>query len=105
MNAIKTSLLACAAMLFASAAAQADTVRMTVSYYSAATGPYFEKMAAEFTKQNPGIDVKIQVVNWDGLLQKLRTDIAGGVNSDILMIARLPAVNALISGPAASSTG
>ncbi len=66
--------------------ARADTVRVTVSFYSAATGPYFEKMAAEFTKANPGTDVKIQVVNWDGLLQKLRTDIAGGANSDISII-------------------
>ena len=83
MNAIKRSLLACAAILFASAAAQAETVRMTVSYYSAATGPYFEKMAAEFHKANPDIDIKIDVVNWDGLLQKLRTDISGGTNPDI----------------------
>ncbi len=66
--------------------AKAETVRVTVSYYSAATGPYFEKMAAEFHAANPSIDVKIQVVNWDGLLQKLRTDIAGGVNSDISII-------------------
>jgi multiple sugar transport system substrate-binding protein len=66
--------------------ARAETVRMTVSYYSAATGPYFEKMAAAFHAANPGIDVKIEVVNWDSLLQKLRTDISGGVNSDISII-------------------
>jgi multiple sugar transport system substrate-binding protein len=70
----------------AAAPARAETVRVTVSYYSAATGPYFEKMAAEFHAANPSIDIKIQVVNWDGLLQKLRTDIAGGVNSDISII-------------------
>ena len=35
---------------------------------------------------NPGIDVKIQVVNWDSLLQKLHTDISGGMNSDISII-------------------
>jgi multiple sugar transport system substrate-binding protein len=64
----------------------AETVRMTVSYYSAATGPYFEKMAAAFHAANPDIDVKIEVVNWDSLLQKLRTDISGGVNSDISII-------------------
>ncbi len=80
----RTRLFLLAAILSLGAAtARADTVRVTVSFYSAATGPYFEKMAAEFTKQNPGTEVKIQVVNWDGLLQKLRTDIAGGVNSDI----------------------
>jgi multiple sugar transport system substrate-binding protein len=67
-------------------AARAETVRVTVSYYSDATGPYFEKMAAAFHAANPSIDVKIDVVNWDALLQKLRTDISGGVNSDISII-------------------
>jgi len=70
----------------ATAPARAETVRVTVSYYSVATGPYFEKMAAAFHAANPGIDVKIQVVNWDSLLQKLRTDISGGVNSDISIL-------------------
>jgi multiple sugar transport system substrate-binding protein len=72
--------------LAATASACAETVRVTVSYYSAATGPYFEKMAAAFHAANPGIDVKIQVVNWDVLLQKLRTDVSGGVNSDISIL-------------------
>ncbi len=74
------------AMAFWFTPVRADTVRVTVSFYSAATGPYFEKMATEFTKANPGTEIKIQVVNWDGLLQKLRTDIAGGANSDISII-------------------
>lgn len=68
------------------APARAETVRMTVSFYSAATGPYFEKMAAEFHGANPGIDVKIDVVNWPSLLQKLQTDIAGGANPDLSII-------------------
>lgn len=67
-------------------AARAETVRFTAAYYSAATGPYFEKMADEFHKANPGIDVKVEVVNWDNLLQKLQTDISGGSNSDISII-------------------
>ena len=81
MKLSRKSLLACAAALALSVAgvraASAETVHVTVSYYSAATGPYFEKMAAEFHKANPGIDIKIDVVNWDSLLQQLRTDIAG----------------------------
>jgi multiple sugar transport system substrate-binding protein len=72
--------------LAAAPAARAETVRVTVSYYSDATGPYFEKMAQQFHAANPSIDVKIDVVNWDSLLQKLRTDISGGVNSDISII-------------------
>jgi multiple sugar transport system substrate-binding protein len=89
MKISRNGLLACAALALSIAGfapASAETVRVTVSYYSAATGPYFEKMAAEFHKQNPGTDVKIDVVNWDGLLQKLRTDISGGTNSDISII-------------------
>ena len=88
MRMIRTTLLAGAALALSLAPlrAQAATVNVTVSYYSAATGPYFEKMAAEFHKANPGTDIKIQVVNWDNLLQKLRTDIAGGVNPDLSII-------------------
>ena len=66
--------------------ARAETVRMTVSYYSAATGPYFEKMAADFHAANPSIDVKIEVVNWESLLQKLQTDISSGTNADLSII-------------------
>ena len=76
---------ACAALAMA-APAKAETVRMTVSFYSAATGPYFEKMAADFHAANPGIDVKIEVVNWSSLLQKLQTDISGGTNADVSII-------------------
>lgn len=68
------------------AAAQAETVRVTAAYYSDKTGPYFEKAAADFHAANPGIDIKIEVVNWDNLLQKLQTDVSGGTNADISII-------------------
>lgn len=67
-------------------AARAETVRFTAAYYSAKTGPYLEEMAKEFHAKNPGIDVKVEVVNWDNLLQKLQTDISGGTNSDLSII-------------------
>jgi multiple sugar transport system substrate-binding protein len=89
MTITRKILLACAALglsIGAVATARAETVRITVSYYSAATGPYFEKMAAAFHAANPGTDVKIDVINWDSLLQKLRTDISGGTNPDISII-------------------
>ena len=87
----KRCLLAClaaglTASLSAVSAARAETVHMTVSYYSAATGPYFQKMADAFHSANPGTDIKIDVVNWDSLLQTLRTDIAGGTPPDISII-------------------
>ena len=87
MRAFKRSLLGGITAIFALAgAARAETVHMTVSYYSAATGPYFQKMASEFHAQHPDIDVKIDVVNWEVLLQTLRTDIAGGTTPDLSII-------------------
>jgi multiple sugar transport system substrate-binding protein len=66
--------------------ARAETVRMVVSQYSNNTGPYFDRMAAEFHAANPTIDVHIEVVPWTSLLQKLQTDISGGSNADISII-------------------
>ncbi len=86
MAVLKQIAIAAALCLASTFAVRAETVHVTVSYYSAATGPYFEKMAEQFHQANPGIDIKIDVVNWDGLLQKLQTDISGGVNPDISII-------------------
>jgi multiple sugar transport system substrate-binding protein len=66
--------------------ARAETVRMTVATYSAATQPYFEEMAKEFHAANPTIDVKIEMVAWTALLQKLQTDISGNANADLSII-------------------
>lgn len=74
-------------VLGAMAPAQAQTrVDFTVAEYSSKTGPYFEKVAADFEAANPDIDINIQVVPWDTLLQRLTTDIAGGTAPDISII-------------------
>ena len=78
--------LGLAGIMAAGAAQAADTVRFTAAYYSAATGPYFQKMADDFHAANPDITVKVEVVNWDDLLQKLQTDISGGTNPDLSII-------------------
>ncbi|MGH7119769.1 MAG: ABC transporter substrate-binding protein [Acetobacteraceae bacterium] len=70
----------------AALAAEAATVHVTVAYYSAKTGPYFKQMAAEFEKSHPGTTIKIDVSNWDSLLQTLQTDISGGVPPDVSII-------------------
>lgn len=64
----------------------AEEVRFTVAYYSAKTGPYYEALAEKFEKKNPDIDIKIEVVNWDVLNQKLTTDISSNVNADMAII-------------------
>jgi len=79
-------LAATAALALGWSAARAETVRFTAAYYSDKTGPYFEQMAKEFHAKNPGIDIKVEVVNWDSLLQKLQTDISGGTNADLSII-------------------
>lgn len=66
--------------------AQAGEVRVTVAEYSSKTGPYFEEMARQFEEAHPDTDVVIEVTPWDVLLQKLTTDIAGGVNADLAII-------------------
>ena len=66
--------------------AQAEDLRVTVAEYSAKTGPYFEAVAEAFEAANPGDDIRIEVVPWDVLLQKLTTDISGGANADLSII-------------------
>ena len=63
MTVLKQIAIAAALCLASTFAVRAETVHVTVSYYSAATGPYFEKMAEQFHQANPGIDIKIDVVN------------------------------------------
>ncbi len=67
-------------------AATAAEVRVIVSHYSDQTAPIFEAMAEEFEAANPDIDIVIEDVAWDGLQQRLTTDIAGGTAPDISII-------------------
>jgi len=86
LNGIGWGALAFGLGLLLPGVSRAETVRMTVATYSAATQPYFEKMAAEFHQANPSIDVKIEMVAWTALLQKLQTDISGNANADLSII-------------------
>ena len=72
-------LVGAAALAFTIASAQAkDEIRVVVGFYSAATQAIFEGMAKDFNAAHPDVDVKIEVVQWDNLQQRLTTDIAGG---------------------------
>lgn len=76
-----------AGLLAAAFPAQAETeVKFTVAEYSSKTGPYFQEVADAFHAANPDITVKIEVVPWDTLLQRLTTDIAAGTTPDISII-------------------
>jgi len=89
MTPAKRTTLAASALtlgVMASAAFAETTVDFTVAEYSSKTGPFFEEVAAAFEKENPDIDINIEVVPWDTLLQRLTTDIAGGAAPDISII-------------------
>src|SRR5258708_2041319 len=74
-------------MAFAIASAEAKSqLRVVVGFYSAATQGIFEGMAKDFVGAHPDVDVKVEVVEWDNLQQRLTTDIAGGAAPDIAMI-------------------
>lgn len=79
-------LLAGMSMVAYAASADAGEVRVTVAEYSAKTGPYFAEVEKAFEAANPGVDVKIEVVPWDVLLQKLTTDMGAGTNADLSII-------------------
>ena len=75
-----------AACALIAGAAEAAEVRVVIAEYSAATGPIFEDMAKAFEAGHPDIDIRIEVVPWDNLEQKLLTDIAGGTAPDLSII-------------------
>ncbi|WP_212699850.1 ABC transporter substrate-binding protein [Thalassovita aquimarina] len=86
---VKRTTLAASALtlgVMAGTAFAETTVDFTVAEYSSKTGPFFEEVATAFEKENPGIDINIEVVPWDTLLQRLTTDIAGGAAPDISII-------------------
>jgi multiple sugar transport system substrate-binding protein len=86
----------CKAMLFAgvlgvaawagAGAARATDIRFTVSAYSEHTGPFFQQAAKDYEALHPDVHVKIEVVSWENLYQKLTTDIAGGTPPDLSII-------------------
>ena len=86
MTMLRRFALGTAALALTATTALAGDVRVTVAEYSSKTGPYFEKMAAQFEEANPDINVEIEVTPWDVLLQKLTTDISGGANADLAII-------------------
>ncbi|MEJ7137507.1 ABC transporter substrate-binding protein [Amphibiibacter pelophylacis] len=87
---IKPSLIqwasACVLGLASLTSAHAGTLRVTIPSYSDYTKTWIEQMAKGFEKANPGDQVKVEVVSWDNLQQKLQTDIGGNSAPDIAVI-------------------
>src|SRR5580698_1507706 len=70
----------------AGTAAHATDIRFIVSAYSEKSGPFFEQVAKDYTALHPDVHVKIEVVSWETLYQKLTTDISAGTPPDMSII-------------------
>jgi multiple sugar transport system substrate-binding protein len=64
----------------------ATDIHFIVAEYSSKTGPFFQEVASDYEKLHPDIHVKIEVVPWNNLLQRLTTDIAANSAPDMSII-------------------
>ncbi len=79
---------AAAGLAMAAAVAQAQTeVRVLVPYNSPDTGRVYEAAAEGFEAEHPGIDIRIEVVGWDRLYQRLTGETGGGSDPDVAIVA------------------
>lgn len=94
---LATALLALSAVLTAcggssskssSSAATNGPAKGTITFlaadYSALTKPYWKDLIARFEKANPGAKVKLQVVDWNDINQKVTTLVSTNQQPDIL---------------------
>jgi len=87
---MKRGMFKTAAMLLAAGGIMAAgaTIRVAVPSYGDSTKPAFEKMVADFQKENPDIKVNLEVGSWSAWQQKLQTDFFSGGNADVIYSTR-----------------
>ena len=62
-------------------------LKVIYAFYSDATAGIFKTLTDAFQKANPDIKISAEEIGWDNLQQRLTTDISGGTNPDIAVIA------------------
>jgi multiple sugar transport system substrate-binding protein len=67
----------------AAPAASGDAVTISYQLWDSAQQPSYEACAAEFTKQNPKIAVKIEQLGWDDYWSGIQTGMVGGTAPDV----------------------
>ena len=70
-------------------AAQAVDLRFTAGEYSKHTLPFFEQVAKDYTAAHPDVHIHVEVLPWDGYLQKLTTDVNAGNAPDMSIVATI----------------
>lgn len=78
----------CAAVIVccASLSTAKDTIRFLAAQYSSATEPYWLEVKAAFEKENPDIEVKVEVCPWASLHDKITTLIGAKQHPDLVNI-------------------
>ncbi len=82
-------LLIATATTLASTSVFASEIRFTFGEYSDKTGPFWQKVAADFMAENPGVTIKAEPVPWNEYLQRLTTDISAGTQPDMSVLASI----------------
>lgn len=77
------------ALSTATVPAKTTEIRFTLGEYSANTKKSFERIAEAFEKENPDIDIVVEVIPWANYLQALTTDISGNNAPDMSVVASI----------------
>ena len=70
-------------------AARATDIRFTAGEYSSHTRPFFEQVIKDYEALHPDVHIHLEVLPWDGYLQKLTTDVNGGTPPDLSIVATI----------------
>ena len=85
----------CAGLAYAASAvlsagpAHATDIRFTAGEYSKHTLPFFEQVAKDYEAAHPDVHVHVEVIPWEGYLQKLTTDVNAGNAPDLSIVATI----------------
>ena len=69
--------------------AGATDIRFTAGEYSKHTLPFFEQAAKDYQALHPDVNIHVEVLPWDGYLQKLTTDVNAGNAPDLSIVATI----------------
>src|SRR5438552_801799 len=72
--------------VIAPVASAKQTVKFLAAEYSSATTPYWKEVEEAFEKENPDIDLQVEVFYWKGLHDKITTLIGAKQQPDIAII-------------------
>ncbi|SDM51627.1 multiple sugar transport system substrate-binding protein [Cryobacterium flavum] len=74
------------ALNFSSSESSSDATTVTVRLWDEQVAAAYEKSFSAFERDNPDIQVGVEIVPWDDYFEKLRTDVAGAGAPDVFWV-------------------